>query len=105
MHCFVRAAAYHRRMMFLGRILGGFMVLAGVGLLVRYYYQWASAGNDLPVAMTDMWGGTDNLMRDFMAKSAVNQVYHAMLSGWGAALLIILGVLLVWGCRTGPLKE
>jgi hypothetical protein len=92
-------------MMSLGRILGGFMVVAGVGLLVRYFYQWSTTGSVLPVAMSDMWGSSDNLMRDFMAKSAVDQVYQAMLSGWGAALLIILGVLLVWGCRTGPLKE
>jgi hypothetical protein len=89
-------------MLLVGRISGWFMVLGGVFLLVRYFSQWAAAGRLMPVAMSDLWNSSDNLMLTFMEKSVADQFSAAMVSAWTAALLIIFGTLLVWGCRRGP---
>jgi len=92
-------------MLLTGRILGCFMVLFGALLLLRYYSEWAATGHMIPVAMNDLWQGTDNLMLNFMERSVLQRFSAAMLSGWAAALLIIFGALLVWGCRRGPARR
>ena len=91
-------------MMFFGRMLGWVMVLAGVGLLVRYFSEWMEAGSAIPMAISDLWS-SDRLMAAYTTGSALDTLTAVMLSGPAAALLIILGILLVWGCRTGPLRE
>ena len=90
-------------MMFFGRIVGWAMVIAGTGLLVRYLTEWESAGRSIPTAFTDLWHGSD--LASYTTGSAMDKLSSVMLSGPVAALLIIFGIVLVWGCRTGPLRE
>lgn len=92
-------------MLLIGRIFGWFMVLVGALLLLRYYSEWSATGHMIPVAMNDLWHSSDNLMLNFMERSVLKRFSAAMVSGWTAALLIIFGVLLVWGCRRGPARR
>jgi hypothetical protein len=92
-------------MMFFGRIVGWVMMIAGVGLLARYFGDLLATGGSMRVAISDMWQGTDRLLANYAAGSAMDNVSAVMLSGPVAALLIIFGILLVWGCRTGPLRD
>ncbi len=86
--------------MFIGRMAGWIMVLGGLGLLVQYYAVGLTAGPSIPTAVTEMVTAEDGRLQ-YLQRSILQALSAMMISGWTAALLIIFGVLLVWGCRRG----
>jgi hypothetical protein len=85
--------------MLIGRIAGWIMVLAGASLLLRYFSEAGETGRFVPVAMSDFWHGADAAMVHFMAGALLDRLYSAMFSTWVGALLIIFGLVLIYGCR------
>jgi len=85
--------------MLIGRIAGWIMALAGAGLLLRYFSEAGDTGRFFPLAVSDMWRGADDAMLHFMERSMMERLSSAMFSGWTASLLIIFGLVLIYGCR------
>jgi hypothetical protein len=91
--------------MVIGRIFGWLMLLSGIGLLVRYYTQSAEMAQLAPKVVTEMTSGTAGWVRQIVEGTFLAKLSAMMLSGWTGALLILFGILLVWGCRRPKLYK
>jgi hypothetical protein len=85
--------------MLFGRIAGWLMVVGGIALFVRYYFDTDSAGTSASGAVNDFFH-PDSAARVALSQHSLGDSMSAMMvSGWGASLLLLFGILLVWGCR------
>lgn len=86
--------------MLFGRIVGFLLVIGGLYLLLAYHSDWAGLGRW--TGSGGSWDVGGESVTDYLGRS-LGQSFSALLtSGWTAAALIALGVLLVWACRRGP---
>ena len=90
--------------MLIGRIFGWVMLLSGISLLVRYYNESAEMGRLVPKALSEMSYGANAWVLEIAGRSFLAELSAVMVSGWTAALLILFGILLVWGCRRPKLR-
>jgi hypothetical protein len=91
--------------MVIGRIFGWLMLLSGIGLLVRYYTESAEMGRLVPKVVAEASNGTAAWVGQITQGSFLAKLSAMMLSGWTGALLILFGILLVWGCRRPKLYK